>query len=179
MNQELSDLGIEFERALHLITKHFPIPYKTSLNSRKPVLFHDLRVAIYFYENWYSKDIVLAWLLHDVLEWSEFTEEMLKNEFWENILKLVKANTKNSSIKDKKKMTEDLIKRCVELWEDALIIKTADIIDSFKRYSKRENEKQLARCVRHADAIFNMRSKEFEDKIFEELVEWREKFSYL
>ncbi len=59
-------LGPLFEKAVHLLAKHRPF---SDENSRKPALFHDIRVGVYLYEEKYSQDIVLAGLLHDAIEW--------------------------------------------------------------------------------------------------------------
>lgn len=157
---------MEFEKAIRFITKHLP-PSET--NSRKPILFHDIRVGVYLYENGYGPDIVLAGLLHDVIEWSEATEEMLKKEFGVNVTRLVLANTKNDSILDTEEKTVELIKRCVKNGQDALIVKTADIIDSIKWYSKHDNQNEIQYCMRNANSIIKFKPDNFNDKIFEEL----------
>ena len=47
----------EIEKAIRFLTKHMPISEE---NSRKPILFHDIRVGVYLYENGYKKDMILA-----------------------------------------------------------------------------------------------------------------------
>lgn len=165
----LKDLNIYFEKAVRLLTQHAPI---SDEKSRKALLPHDIRVGVYLYEHGYSKDIVLAGILHDTLEFTTVTEQMLKEQFGDNVLKLVKANTKDDSIKDKEEKTAELIKRCIENGQDALIIKTADIIDSFKYYTAVDNADQLEYCIRNASAIFKYKPNDFNDKIFDELEKW-------
>jgi (p)ppGpp synthase/HD superfamily hydrolase len=165
-------LGIEFERAIRLLTKYFPINEE---GSRKPVLFHDVRVAVYLYENGYSDDIVLAGILHDAIEWSKITEEMLQDEFSDKITNLVLASTKNKDI-ERKNRNEELIARCAKAGEEALIIKTADIIDSFKWYLRQNNQEQLqSHCIVDAKLILKYKPEKFQDKIFGELITWIEK----
>ena len=65
-------LSLKFESAVRLLVEHFPI---SDQNSRKPVLFHDIRVGVYLYNNGYSEDVVLAGLLHDALEWSSASKQ--------------------------------------------------------------------------------------------------------
>ena len=91
-------LNIEFEKAVRLLTVHMP---PSDEDSRKPILFHDIRVGVYLYENGYKNDVVLAGVLHDAIEWSKVNEQMLRDEFGDNIVRLVAANTKNDSILDK------------------------------------------------------------------------------
>jgi hypothetical protein len=86
----------------------------------------------------------------------------------------------DDSIVDKKEKTNELIQRCIQNGQDALIVKTADIIDSFKWYASQNNEDELKNhCVKNADVIFKFKSAEFDDKIFIELKMWRDKFAYL
>jgi len=166
------DLNIKFEKAVRLLTKHIP---SSDVNSRKPILFHSIRVGVYLYESGYAQDIVLAGVLHDAIEWSEITEQMLKEEFGDNITKLVLASTKDDSIGDGKEKTDELIRRCVENGQDALIVKTADIIDSFKWYLGQKNEDELQYCAKNADAILKYKPENFNDKIFDDLKKIREK----
>jgi GTP pyrophosphokinase len=170
-------LGIQFEKAVRFLVKHMPL---SDEGVRKPILFHDIRVGVYLYENGYSKAIVLAGVLHDVIEWSETDEQLLRNEFGDNVVQLILASTKNNSISDKEEKTNELIQRCVQNGQDALIIKTADIIDSFKWYSGQNNKDELKNhCIKSANAIFKFKPEDFDDKIFEELRNWQEKLDYL
>jgi (p)ppGpp synthase/HD superfamily hydrolase len=169
-------LGITFEKAVRLLAQHMPV---SSEDSRKSVLFHDIRVGVYLYERGYSQDIVISGILHDALEWSEVSEEALREGFGENVLRLVLASTKDDAITDKQEKTRELISRCVQAGQDALIVKAADILDSFKWYSALDNEGELRYCMRNADAIFKLKPEGFDDKIFDELRGWRDKFSYL
>jgi len=161
--------ALEFERATRFLVEYLPESQK---DSRKPILFHNLRVWQYLYARWYDQNIVIGWVLHDVLEWSKAHEALLAKEFWDTILNLVKASTKDDSIEDKVSKTHELIQRCIATGEDALIIKTADILDSFARYTQRENEKELEYCMRNANEILTQKPSEFQDPIFEELGKW-------
>ena len=165
-------LNIKIEEAIRFMTENFPI---TDSDSRKAVLFHDIRVGVYLYEHDYNENIVLAGLLHDVIEWSDVTAEIVEEKFGTQILKLILANSKDDSIKDQQEKTDELIKRCANEGQDALIIKTADILDSFKWYTQQNYPEQIEYCRRNARAILKFKPKEFDDKIFEELTKWLEK----
>ncbi len=162
-------LNIDFERGVRFLVEHLPI---SDEKSRKPLLFHSIRVGTYLYENKYSDDIILAGLLHDTIEWSKINKELLRKEFGDNIAKLVLANTKDDNIKNSDDKINELIKRSVQGGQSALIIKTADIIDSFKYYSNQKNEKEIQYCIKNAIAILKLKPKEFDDKIFVELRKW-------
>jgi (p)ppGpp synthase/HD superfamily hydrolase len=160
------ELNIRFEKAVRLLSEHFPVSDETT---RKPVLFHDIRVGVFLYERNYAEPIVLAGVLHDALEFSDLSEEFLRTEFGDRVVELVKACTKDPSITDKEASTDELIKRCAETGEDALIVKCADIIDSFKFYTAENNEAQLEYCRRNALAIFKYKPENYHDKVFDEL----------
>jgi len=166
-------LNIKFERAVRLLVEYFP---PSDENSRKPILFHDIRVGVYLYEMGYSDDVVLAGALHNILEFSDVDEQTIEREFGQNVLKLIKASTKDDSITDAKEKTIELIKRCVENGQDALIVKTVDILDSFKYYSSQNNIEQLKYCMRNANAILKFKSDSFNDKIFKELKDWQKRY---
>ncbi|HRY82255.1 MAG TPA: HD domain-containing protein [Candidatus Moranbacteria bacterium] len=162
-------LDIELEKAVRILAKYL-LPSKE--NSRKPILMHDLRVGMHLYENNYSHDIILAGVLHDALEFSEITEQMISEEFGENVLRLVKANSKDRSIENSDERIEELIKRCAQTGEDALIVKVADTLDSFKYYTKTNNQSELEYCRKTTGAIFKYKSEDYKDPIFEKLEEW-------
>lgn len=168
----LRELNVEFEKAVRLLSKYMPISDETT---RKPIMFHDIRVGVYLYENGYSRDIVLAGVLHDTLEFSKITEQMLKDGFGDNVARLVLASTKNDSITDKEEKTSELITRCITNGQDALIVKAADILDSFSFYTSIDNKDQIEYCMRNTNAILNALPADFNDKIFSELQKWKDK----
>jgi len=88
-------LSIKFEEAVRFLVERFP---PSDENSRKPILFHDIRVGTHLYEKGYSEEIVLAGLLHDAIEWSDMNEEEMRILFGDRIIKLVLVNTKNKNI---------------------------------------------------------------------------------
>lgn len=163
-------MDIEFEKAVRFLAEHLPVSQE---GSRKPILFHDIRVGVYLYERDYSQDIVLAGVLHDALEWSETMPEMLAENFGENILGIVRACSKDRSIQDSKERIEDMIRRCVESGQEALIVKAADTLDSFKHYTKTGNEKELDYVQKNIEAIFKYKPENYDDKIFDELKDCR------
>ncbi len=172
--KSLKQLNIKFEKAIRLLSKHLPVSNK---QSRKPILFHNIRVGVYLYENKYKEDIVISGLLHDSIEWSDITEKIIENEFGHRILEIVLANTKDDTIQDKHEKTNELIQRCVSCSMDALIVKTADILDSFSWYEMQNNQEELGYCVRTAHAILKYKPSKFNDKIFSELKSWADKYN--
>lgn len=168
-------INLEAEKAIRLISKYFQ---KSSLKDKKFRLFHSIRVGTYLYENWYKKDIVIAWFLHDIIEFTKISKNEILNEFSKEIYELIIANSKNDSIKDSKKRIDDLIKRTCLHWNDAIIIKCADLIDSFKWYTQIEENKELInRWIQNIKAILKYKPNWFDDKIFDELMIWYKKYN--
>lgn len=165
----IKELNIEFEKAIRLLAKYAPVSNK---KSRKPLLPHDIRVGVYLYENGYSKNVIISGILHDAIEFTKISKQVILNQFGGKVLRFILANTKDDSIIDKEEKTNELIKRCVKNGQDALIVKSADIIDSFKFYSKVNNKAELEYCIRNAKAILKYKPEKYNDKIFKELKTW-------
>lgn len=102
---------------------------------------------------------------------------LLRNEFGDANTDIVVACTKDDSIKDPVEKIEKIIRKCVSTGKDALIVKAADVLDSFHWYTGTQNENELLYCKRSADAIIKFKPKEFHDHIFDELEKWRQKMN--
>lgn len=149
------------ENAIRFLVPRFP----DARELIKPIVFHSIRVGTYLYENWYSEHICLAWLLHDILEDTETTEQEIGEIFGKEVLEIVLTNTKNMNIADKELRRKDLIARCL-CTEETLIVKCADIMDNYKYRSRNwdaswvEKDKELARMIKSGIPS------SFSDKIF-------------
>lgn len=165
-------LDIEVEKAMRLLVEHLPVSDK---NSKKPILAHDIRVGLYLYKHNYSRDIVLSGILHDALEFSDIDEQKLKDDFGKNVVKIVEACTKNKNIEDDDERIDELVLRCSRQGTDALIVRAADILDSFNYYTQGNNRSELEYCRKNAAAIFKYLPGGFEDEVFEELKKWYKK----
>lgn len=155
------------ERAIRLLSEHI----RPASELRKPTLLHGIRVGTYLYVNNYSQDVVLAGYLHDILEQSpEISEESLANEFGKTVSALVVANSKDESIVESSARNEDMIQRCVAQGEDALIVKSVDILDSFSHYERTNNAHELENhCKKTAELVMKHKPVEFSDPIFLEV----------
>lgn len=164
MPTDKKELGFECERAINFLTK-----YMINDEWKKPVLFHSIRVGTHLYEKGYERDIVIGGLLHDVLEdGTNISEEILESTFGEEILTIVKANSKDESIEDKQAKKEDLIERCIEAGERASIVKASDILDNFFYYEITDNtDELLGHCCPHAELLLEKLPKTFNDPVFE------------
>ena len=154
-------IWFKFEKAMKLLISYFP-----EEPMKKPTLFHSLRVGTFLWNNWYNEDLQIAWLLHDALEDTDMPENIISDIFWEYVLDIVKVNSKNNDL-EKSEILEDIVKRCSILWEDAMIVKIADVYDNFLFYVKENNIPEIERCKVLANLVKKYKRKEWNDKIFE------------
>ncbi|MEK7619307.1 MAG: HD domain-containing protein [Patescibacteria group bacterium] len=159
-------LDLECEQAIRLLVANVP---PSDEQSRKPALIHALRVGVYLYQREYSREIILAGFLHDAVEWAGIHERAVREAFGERVASIVTACTKDDSIKKPVEKINELIGRCVANGHDALIVKAADIIDSFSYYSRVQNERELLYCRQNAEAIARLKPESFIDPVFAEL----------
>lgn len=136
------------EKVITLLVETF----SKKTNLKKPTLFHSIRVGMYLYEHWYDEDICIAWFLHDVLEDTDLSENQIESNFGKKVLNIIQANTKNETLwKEEKK--KDVIERCIAVWIEALIVKSADIIDNYNYWSKKNDQNEMERCFRLRDLM--------------------------
>jgi len=153
----------KFEKALKMLMDYFP-----SEPMKKPVLFHSIRVWTYLWNNNYSEDIQIAWLLHDALEDTDIQENVIEKNFWIDVLNIVKANSKNLDL-PKDQILENIIKKCVLFWENALIVKMTDVYDNFKFYLKENNTWEIERCKKLSKLIKKYKKNWWSDDIFKKI----------
>ena len=78
------------------------------------------------------------------------------------------ANSKDEEI-EKVNRNKELLKRCVDFGNEALIVKIADILDNYKYYKRIESQKGLEYCAGNTEYLSEIISSNFKDKIFDEL----------
>ncbi|EKD47394.1 MAG: hypothetical protein ACD_66C00083G0002 [uncultured bacterium] len=165
MNIGDKDLNSKFEKAIRLLVQYVP----EDQGREKSLIAHVLRVGVYLYRNDYSKDVVLAGVLHDSIEWTNISEEIIKNEFGQHVLDIILANTKDRTIKNKGERRNDMVARCVQVGKDALIVKAADTLDSYAFYQSTNNPDEIQRAVDIAKLILNAVPEDVQDPIFDSL----------
>lgn len=161
-NQEL---GIKFEKAVRILAEEMPVAEKLN----KPTMFHSLRVGVYLYEHDYHEDIVIAGLMHDILEDTDFPEAALTKAFNAEVTELVKANTKNKSIANQDDRIKELIERCVLHSEKAAIVKAADILDNFNYFYRTFDEDGVDYSMRNAKMLVRSLPDDYQDGIFDKI----------
>lgn len=102
----------------------------------KPVILHSLRVALYLDREGYDESVVTGAILHDILEDTNITQDQIKEEFGDEVTRLIDANTFDDSIEDKQEQYRRLFSKCLKSGKSALIIKAADILDNSDYYDR-------------------------------------------
>lgn len=102
----------------------------------KPVIFHSIRVGLILYNDGYNIDIVIAGILHDVVEDSSVTLDEIRNSFGNEVAKVVEANTNDESLShDRAARDLDTLTRCKALGRPALLVKAADILENWEFFT--------------------------------------------
>lgn len=84
--------------------EHLAISYKKTGHNTKPVILHSIRVGLKLFDKGYSEDIVLAGILHDIVEDTETSIEDVEIIFGTKIAQIVLATSFNKEITDKHAM---------------------------------------------------------------------------
>lgn len=107
---------------------------RASGNNPKPVIFHSIRVGNLLFDCGYNTDVVVAGILHDVVEDSDATVDDIKYEFGNIVASLVEANTIDTSM-DRRTRDRIALARCKETGSTALLVKGADILENWDFFS--------------------------------------------
>lgn len=121
----------EIERAIV-----FMVTALKESENQKPVILHSMRVFSVLDRLEYDTDILIASLLHDLIEDTTITESDIVSAFGKEVAALVKANTFDESIKDETERYKELFTRCREKGINALVIKASDLLDNIDYYEK-------------------------------------------
>ncbi len=137
--------------------------YNKSGHNPKPVILHSLRIAMILLEMGYSKKIVVAAILHDIVEDTDITLEQLSEDFDEEICILVNAVSYDESISSPIMQYKDMFNRIIGIGRDAVILKCIDIsVNSLyiNLVPDRDKQKELIR----KGAYFLELTKDFSDE---------------
>lgn len=140
---------------INLIEKAYNIAEKQHKGqlrkSGEPYIIHPVATAMILAELGMDEDVVVAGLLHDVVEDTDYTKEDLLEDFGESICLLVDGVTKLGSIKFESKedlQAENLRKMFLAMSKDirVLIIKLADRLHNMRTIDYMTPEKIQEKC---------------------------------
>lgn len=132
---------LEYEKALTFLVENL----KKSGNNPKPVGIHSVLVATRLYRHGYEKSVVMAALLHDVVEDTAVTIEEVKEKFGDAVARLVDSMTRDTRhlpFKDKYESFTKHMEELLEEGENTLVIAASDFIENSYFY-KRGDSKEL------------------------------------
>ena len=88
------------------------------------------------YSSCYSRDIVIASILHDLLEDTSVTYDDLVMQYGTPVADIVKAVTFESKINDKLEQAKDMFQNCLIFGYEALIAVSYTHLDVYKRQNE-------------------------------------------
>lgn len=159
-----NNFDFDFEKALKFVAQNMPLGDQLI----KPTLLHSVQVGLNLYSSGYNREIAIAGLLHDMLEDTSVREEEIKDMFGEKVALLVLANTKNNNLPEEERYV-DLIDRCTQAGEDALIVKTADILDNYHYFVLEKNTKAIEKMLYLSKLVRERKPNHFTDPIYNKL----------
>ena len=144
----------------------------------KPVILHSIRVGLHFYNLGYDKDIVIAAILHDVIEDTDTKTEDVEAKFGNKIATLVEANSFDESIQDKTERYKENFERCHKAGKDALIVKVADFFDNADYYNLASTDELTKWLLEKLKYFIDNSKDELKDEaIYNELVKKYERIA--
>jgi (p)ppGpp synthase/HD superfamily hydrolase len=132
--------------------KYLVNEFQSTGDNPKPVILHTMRLAMDLYRRGYETRIVVAALLHDLIEDTAITPLDIREEFGEQVLEIVEATTFDETIEDRYDRFKDTFRRCKEQGREALVVKAADILDNSDYYhlaSTEEDRQYLVDKMQH------------------------------
>ena len=119
--------------------------------SGEPYLIHPMAVAEILADLGMDEETIIAGLLHDVVEDTEYTEEQLVEDFGEEVRLLVDGVTKLGSLKFQSKeerQAESLRKMFLAMSKDirVLIIKLSDRLHNLRTINYMTHDKIIEKC---------------------------------
>jgi len=139
----------------------------------KPVILHSLRVGVKLFELGESKEVVVAGVLHDLVEDTGCQIDEIEEKFGLKVARLVLALTQED-IKDYKERWQVLFAKINKAGREARIIKLVDALDNLN-YVPLIKDKQLLEAVlwKHGLVVKELES-EFGD--LEIFLEYKRKY---
>ena len=188
------EMFASYNDILRLVCANHKIPNKTLLKkaydyaleshknqsriSGEPYHLHPVRVARYVAEWGFESDVVIAALLHDVLEDCEISKEDIEKTFNSEVSDMVDTVTNlNQDLKDMEGLTQEEIQALSDaklqkyMSDRALYIKLADRLDNLNTIDCLPKERQIKKALHTREIIIPMAVKMGAVKIIDDLAE--------
>lgn len=156
----------EIEKAI----KFLVFSIEKSGKNPKPIIIHSIRTAFYLDYLGYSKNIVIAGLLHDLPEDSEVTLADVEEKFGKKVRKLVASCTFDRGIKDRAERYKDNFDKAARLGKEALVLRAADLLDNSHYYHLVKDEETYKRLLDKLDYFLQVSKKIIsKEKVYKDL----------
>jgi (p)ppGpp synthase/HD superfamily hydrolase len=123
--------NFELEKAVKFLVSEI----EKYCNNQKPLIIHCIRVALKLDFYGYSREIIQAALLHDILEDTKATGKSVKNMFGQEVFDLVSVSTFDKTIVDKTERYKENFDKAIKVGKDALVIRASDLLDNSFYYN--------------------------------------------
>jgi guanosine-3',5'-bis(diphosphate) 3'-pyrophosphohydrolase len=125
MNKHISpQKSFEVEKSISFLIEK----YNQSGKNTKPVILHSIRVGMVLIEFDYDIDVIVAGILHDLLEDTDVSFQEIEKNFSLEIARIVGAVSYNPKIEDPVTRYKEMFERIVAEGQKAIVIKAADMI---------------------------------------------------
>lgn len=170
MNEYSPEDNVQIEKAIKFLVERISHHGKNP----KPVILHSIRVAFSLDVLGYGRDVVIAALLHDIIEDSETTAEEIKELFGKKISKLVVSCTFDKTIDDETEMYKKNFEKAAKTSKEALAIRAADLLDNSNYYHLVKDKQLYRRLLNKLDFFLVVAKKMiFGEKIYKALLKKR------
>jgi hypothetical protein len=126
---------------------------KKPKRGKKPVIVHSLGAAFWLRDAGYGPDVVVAGLLHDVIERADLSPARLGRKFGPEVAALVAAATNDARLEGPLDRWADSLERCARLGEAGLAVRAADLVDNAHRVTAVGPEGDAARVAAKASML--------------------------
>lgn len=128
----------EFERAVIFLIEYM----KNGYDNNKPLILHSIRVGLRLLDLEQEKEVVVAGVLHDIVEDTNCAIKQIEQEFGKTVADLVLALTQEK-IEDYKERWGVLLDKIKNIGKDAMIIKVVDFYENIPFAKLIKNDQYL------------------------------------
>ncbi|MDD5070432.1 MAG: HD domain-containing protein [Candidatus Omnitrophica bacterium] len=118
--------------------------YQARKRTKIPYIVHPLGVGKILIENGFSESLVVAGILHDVIEDTPITEKEIREKFGAKVVRLIKGCSEPDKTKSWRERKDHTIEMSKKVSLDILIVECADKLDNIRAIKHdytREGEK--------------------------------------
>ena len=156
---------VEIENAMNEAILYLSLNIKKSSHNKKPVITHSIMVGTTLYNCGYSLEIVVAGILHDLIEDTDVTYKDICDKFGKNIADNVLAVSFDNSIVNLEDQTRELFNRIDKFDYDAMIIKCADLYCNLPFYNFVYDQKTINYLIDKYNLFIIMFDKYLKDEL--------------